>query len=104
VDSCIAVGTEANRNNTQQKNEGNMKYKTIPSAFLLSTFLFFLVIPATAAVEVGDKAPDFELPSTQGGQAQVEQLSRGESRPHRVLRPRLYAHLSQGTFVQSGRL
>ena len=48
-----------------------MKSKTIRSAFILFAFLVFSVIPAIAAVEVGDKAPDFELPSTQGGQLKL---------------------------------
>ena len=48
-----------------------MKSKIIRSAFILFAFLFFSVIPAVAAVEVGDKAPDFELPSTQGGKLRL---------------------------------
>ena len=48
-----------------------MKSKTIRSAFILFAFLFYSVIPAATAVEVGDKAPDFELPSTQGGKLRL---------------------------------
>jgi peroxiredoxin len=48
-----------------------MKSRTIRSAFILSAFLFFSGIPAVAAGEVGDKAPDFELPSTQGGKLRL---------------------------------
>jgi peroxiredoxin len=48
-----------------------MKYKTIcPVYVLFGLFMFFSVIPA-AAVEVGHKAPDFELPSTQGGKLKL---------------------------------
>ena len=48
-----------------------MKNKTIRSAFVLSAFLFFSGIPLAVAVELGDKAPDFELPSTQGGKLKL---------------------------------
>ena len=48
-----------------------MKSKTIRSAFILSAFLFFLGGSAVAAVEIGDRAPDFELPSTQGGKLRL---------------------------------
>ena len=48
-----------------------MKHSSIRSAFVLSVCLVFSGIPPAAAIEVGDKAPDFELPSTRGGKLKL---------------------------------
>ena len=47
-------------------------------AAIFSLWLF--VLPgAVTAVEVGDKAPDFELPSTQGGKLRLSSLAGKQS-------------------------
>jgi len=48
-----------------------MKFKNICPVSALSVIFALTIAPAVSAVEVGDKAPDFELPSTQGGKLKL---------------------------------
>lgn len=47
--------------------------KSLPSSLLSLIFLFTLAASA-AALEVGEKAPDFELDSTKGGKLKLSNL------------------------------
>jgi len=52
--------------------------RPIMKKLLGALFVFFMCVhPLTAAaVEVGDKAPDFELPSTKGGKLKLSSFVR----------------------------
>src|SRR6266550_4704970 len=61
-----------------------MKFRNMCLVSALCVGFALTMIPHVFAVEVGEKAPDFELPSTQGGKLKLSGL--------------------QGIIVQSGRL
>lgn len=48
--------------------------KTILSGLLLATVFIVGSLHAALALEVGDKAPDFELDSTKGGKIKLSSL------------------------------
>jgi peroxiredoxin len=51
-----------------------MKLRSLPVASVLA--LLLIALPgAVSALEVGDKAPDFELASTKGGKLQLSSLA-----------------------------
>jgi peroxiredoxin len=48
-----------------------MKFKNMCLVSVLYIVFALATIPTVSAVEVGDKAPDFELASTQGGKLKL---------------------------------
>jgi peroxiredoxin len=48
-----------------------MKFKNMCLVSVLYIVFALAMIPTVPAVEVGDKAPDFELASTQGGKLKL---------------------------------
>jgi hypothetical protein len=51
-----------------------MKPKRVPLALILATSFLLVTSGAATAVEVGQKAPDFELDSTKGGKLKLSSL------------------------------
>ena len=48
-----------------------MKFKNMCLVSVLYIVFALAMVPTVSAVEVGDKAPDFELASTQGGKLKL---------------------------------
>ena len=78
-----------------------MRKIQIAVSCIMAILISFMAIPA-AAVEVGQKAPDFELPSTKGGKLKLSAFSGQKERLDRVLRFGLHADVNSRTVIQSG--
>ena len=76
-----------------------MKFKNLCLVSALCVVFALAMIPPASGIEVGDKAPDFELPSTQRRQAEAQQLSRKEKRSESDLLPRLDERRSVGAIL-----
>ncbi len=74
----------------------------IRSVLIATLWVAMQIAPPAKALEVGQTAPDFELPSTKGGVLKLSSFKGKKNVLIEFLCPGIYADLNSGAVLQSG--